>query len=87
MAEQFTELQQPPEYRGGRAELYCQELARWALKYHLTLNTQLLAMKQTLANVAAVSQLTQAIDNPPTQAQVQAIQDKINSIIAAAAAV
>lgn len=33
--------------------------------------------------LAAITHLTQAISNPPTQAEVQAIQAKINELIAA----
>lgn len=33
--------------------------------------------------IAAIAHLTQAISNPPTQAEVQAIQAKINELIAA----
>lgn len=32
--------------------------------------------------IEAVADLTQSISNPPTQAQVQAIQDKVNELLA-----
>ena len=35
-------------------------------------------------NIAAVADLNQTITNPPTQAEVQAISDKIDEILAAA---
>jgi hypothetical protein len=34
-------------------------------------------------NVDSVGTLTQTVSNPPTQAQVQAIQDKLNALITA----
>ena len=83
-ARQVTNLQQPPEYRGQKAGDYCREIARWALRYHETLNPQLEQAQQLLAEIAALAPLTQTIDNPPTQAQVQAIQAKVNEIIVAA---
>lgn len=85
--EVFTELQPPPEYRGGSGEAYSREIARWALKYHLTLEPLLKDALQRLAEIAALTALTQTIDNPPTQAQVEAVQAKVNSIITAAASV
>jgi hypothetical protein len=38
-------------------------------------------------NVPSVTTLSQTISNPPTQAQVQAIQDKLNELILALIAV
>lgn len=38
---------------------------------------------QKLDAIAALGTLTQTISNPPTQAEVQAVQDKLNAIIEA----
>lgn len=85
-AEQKTNLETPPEYRGGQsAEAYCQAVARWALRYHLTLNPILQTAMQLRADIDDLGQLSQTISNPPTQAEVQAVQDKLNAVIAAAA--
>lgn len=85
-AAQFTELQPPPEFRGETVG-YCRELADWSLRYHLTLEPMVQALKQQMAEIAALTQLTQTISSPPTQAQVEAVQAKVNAIIAAAAEV
>lgn len=82
---EFTELEQPPEYRGQKAEAYASELSRWALRYHLTLNPLIRRSKQIIANLSEVAALTQTIDAVPTQGQVLAIQTKVNEIIASAA--
>lgn len=82
----FTELQPPPEYRGDSAEKYVRELYKWVALYHRTLEPLVRAHKQELADIAALGPLTQVVSNPPTQAEVTAIQTKVNAIIAAAAA-
>ncbi len=44
------------------------------------------ALRGLVKQIAAVADLGQGISNPPTQAQVQAIQAKINELLAAARA-
>lgn len=83
--EQFTELETPPEYRGGDTRPYVRELSRWVLRYHLMLQPILAASLQLRADIAALGELTQTIDVAPTQGQVLAIQNKVNAIVAAAA--
>ena len=86
MTTQNTNLERPPEYRGGDADAYCQMLYRWILRYHLTLDPMVRQAKQLKADIADLGPLTQTISNPPTQAEVEALQAKINAVIAAAAA-
>jgi len=45
------------------------------------LRNQLNGLNDTKARVPAIAVLTQTISNPPTQAQVTAIQDKLNQLI------
>ena len=80
-AEQFTELKPPPEYRGGPAESYVFELFRWLQTYHLTLEPLVKQCIQLKADISGLGKLTQSITSPPTQAEVQAIQAKLNAII------
>lgn len=82
--EQFTELQPPPDKRGSTDDALV-ELMDWAQRYHQTLEPQIKDLKQRMAEIAALAQLTQTISNPPTQAQVEAVQAKVNAVIAAAA--
>lgn len=79
-----TNLQTPPEYRGGNAEPYVRLLYNWVLRYHMTLEPLVQEAAQLKADIAALSQLTQTITNPPTQAEVEAIQTKLNALIALA---
>ena len=79
-----TELQPPPEYRGASAEAYCIELYRWVALYHLTLEALVQDAAQLKQDIADLGQLSQSISSPPTQSEVQAIQTKLNAIIAAA---
>lgn len=83
-ATQYTELQPPPDMR-GTPEQFLTELLDWAQRYHRTLEPLVRDLKQRLAEVAALTALTQTISSPPTQAEVEAVQAKINAIIAAAA--
>lgn len=84
MTEQFTNLERPPEFRGGDAAAYCRELYRWALKYHLTLEPMVKAAIQLKADIADIGQLSQTISAPPTKSEVEAIQEKVNAVVAAA---
>lgn len=83
-ATQYTELQPPPDMRGP-PDRYLVELLDWAQRYHQTLEPLVKDLKQRLAEIAALSTLTQTISDPPTKAQVEAVQSKVNAIIAAAA--
>jgi len=80
---QYTNLQPPPELRGA-PERYLVELVDWALRYHLTLEPLVKDLMQRTAEIAALAELTQTISSPPTQAQVETLQAKVNAIIVAA---
>lgn len=79
-----TELKPPPEWRGGKAEAYVDRLYKWALLYHSTLEPLVRAAAQLKQDIDDLGELTQTITNPPTQSEVEAIQTKLNAIIAAA---
>lgn len=83
-AEQFTELQ-PPPHRQGAIDQSLIELFDWVHRYHMTLEPLVKDLMQRTAEIAALAELTQSITDPPTQAEVQAVQAKVNAIIAAAA--
>jgi HAMP domain-containing protein len=99
MAERIrTRLIGPPRLTGG-PEQEIEQLLDWAARYHETLNPVLIQaftqlaeaqdeienLRQRLNAVADVGTLTQAISSPPTQQEVEAIQQAVNDIIKAAA--
>lgn len=84
MAHVETNLQPPPEFRGQTEAVYIFELVDWAARYHRTLEHLVRDNYQLLTNIAEISQLTQTISTSPTKTEVEAIQSKINEIIAAA---
>lgn len=84
-AEQFTELQPPPDKRGNTDDAVV-EFMDWASRYHQTLEPLVKDLMQRMAEIAALAQLTQTISDPPTKAEVETVQAKVNAIIAAATA-
>lgn len=84
MATIKTELQPPPDYRGN-TESYCRELNNWAMRFYETLQPLVQQAAQLREDISVLGELTQTVSDPPTQSEVQAVQDKLNAVIAAAA--
>lgn len=60
------------------------EIYSYLETFHRAVGSKVLEYDAILVAIAEVTLLTQAITDPPTQAEVQAVQAKINEIISAA---
>lgn len=74
----------------GSADQNQRVLEKWLTDLHTLLSdidiaNRLGRAETVLGTISDLGELSQAISNPPTQAEVTAVQDKVNSIIAAAA--
>lgn len=76
-------LPSPPRLSSASGAENVAAILNWAFQLYQILEAEQQVLSRLNA-IAAVDTLTQSISNPPTQAQVTALQTKVNELIAAA---